>query len=698
MSPISRVTLVGRGSFGLLTLSLLATSLLAQPSESHVAPAILSQGQNLGQESPSTSLMLTAWLRLHNRPELDARVEQLYTPGSATFHKWLTNADLKAYAPTAAEIETVKRELAANHLTITSIDPLNLSVRFSGKTSDVESAFRTQINRYTVQGKVVRASSSRPTLSGAAGALLSHISGINSMPATPYLARAINPATKKAFAGVPLAKAKTMAKASPDGLVYSGNCFSKPATVTLTGVSFKDFTTPVTDVVSGLVFGGNSMTGANGEYIACGYSPSEVQGFYGLEAAYSLGYTGTGQTIVLIDAYLEPTALSDSNAFNQMYGLPMFTSSNYTEYNPQGAVIPGSKENWADETDLDLQWAHAMAPGAKIALVQTYSNEESDLQGGALYAITNHLGDVISLSFGTPEYFEGPFDADNWNQIAELGASKGIALNVATGDSGDFTIGGYEPVPDVSVPADSPYVTAVGGTTIGISPIDGKPYTTGWGNNLNEISIYAGLELDPPVDGYFVGGGGGGSSSFFAKPAYQSSLAGSGRQLPDVSALADDYTGVEFVYTSTFDGNQYVGVIGGTSLASPIFSGIWALVNDYSGRSVGQAAPYIAAFAHTPFMEDVLPITGPANVTVSETEAGVTTKFSSIDLSQPLDNTTQYVSALWDDTGNGQYGTITFGTDSSLTVTQGWDNVTGYGTPNIGAGLAAIGAAAKKQQ
>ena len=594
---------------------------------------------------------------------------------------------MKEFAPTAAEVETVQAELKAHNLKVTSVDPLNLSIRFEGATSDVERALGTQINRYSVKGELVRTSSTQPRLAGAAGALVHHVAGLNSMKMHPMLTRATNPRTKQPFVGVPLSVAKSKA----NGLVFASECFYAPSSITLTGVNALDGVTPVSSTFSGLTYGANPDNTARGTLSPCGYSPAEVQKFYGLDVAYGLGYTGTGETIVIIDSFLEPTAKPDLEAFTSLNHLPVITTSNYTEYNPYGADEDGVDYGVDEETDLDLQWAHATAPGANLALVQTFSEDEEDQQAGILWAVTHHLGNVISLSYGYPEFYTGPLALDIFSEVAEVAASEGVSLHASSGDEGDDSV--YGNGLQVDAPADSPYATAIGGTSIGTSPVDGSVYTTGWGNNVTFLSFDATDPYDPPQTGFYAGGGGG-TSAYFAKPAFQSALPGSGRLLPDVSALADPFTGAEFVYTDPASGLQYVSVIGGTSLAAPIFSGIWTLVNEYAGHSLGQAAPYIAALANTPLIKDVLPLTGPDNLTGSVTDPSGTTLYSATDLAQPLFTTTQFVSTLWD-LGEGEYIGLTFGTDTSLNVTQGWDNVTGYGTPNIGAALTALGASAK---
>ncbi len=685
----SRIFPSVRLSLGLLALGMVSAAGIAQSLDAHVAPAVTRFGKSMGQESPATKLTLTVWLNMHNRAEFDAKVKDLYTKGSPSYHQWLTDADLKAYAPTAAEVEAVQAELKANHLSVTSVDPLNLSVRFEGQTSDVERAFHTQISRYSVKGEMVRTSSSLPQLGGAAAGLVHHVAGINSMKLHPMITHSRNPKTGQAFAGVPLAEAQ----AKTNGLVYASECFYAPGSIALSGVNATDGVTPVSAKFAGLTYGANPNNTAVGTLAPCGYSPAEVQKFYGLDVAYGLGYTGTGQTIVIIDSYLQPTARPDLVAFSNLYHLPAITATNFVEYNPYGADEPGSTYGTDEETDLDVQWAHATAPGAKIALVQTFSEDEEDQQAGILWAVTHHLGNVISLSYGYPEFYTGPLALDIFNEVAEVAASEGVSLHASSGDEGDDSV--YGNGLQVDAPADSPYATAIGGTSIGTSPVDGKTYTTGWGNNVGFLSFDTTDIYDPPTTEFYAGSGGG-TSAQFAKPAFQSKLPGAMRLLPDVSALADPYTGAEFVYTDAKSGGKYVGVIGGTSLAAPIFSGIWTLVNEYYGTSLGQAAPYIAE-APSVFINDILPLVGPDNVTGSITDPTGTTKYSATALSQPLFNTTQFVSSLWD-LGGGEYVNLTFGTDSSLNVTQGWDNVTGYGTPNVGAALTAIGASAKAAQ
>ena len=192
----------------------------------------------------------------------------------------------------------------------------------------------------------------------------------------------------------------------------------------------------------------------------------------------------------------------------------------------------------------------------------------------------------------------------SWDDLNAEGAALGVSINFSTGDNGDFyrAVGAYT----VSVPSDSPHATAVGGTSDFMNPDYSMKFQTGWGTDLTRIAapaepiaptipLVCAATLAPGQCFYF--GGGGGQSTFFAKPSWQSSLPGTGRQQPDISMTADPYTGVTIIWSYNNPGNYSVGVIGGTSASCPMFSGVWAIVNQKSqqvhGKPAGLAAPYM---------------------------------------------------------------------------------------------------------
>ncbi len=265
--------------------------------------------------------------------------------------------------------------------------------------------------------------------------------------------------------------------------------------------------------------------------------------------------------------------------------------------------------------------------------------------------------------------------------MLQLAAATGVSVQFSSGDSGDSGLG--TPLGAPGVPSNSPYATAVGGTSILNDPYAGGTVVTGWGNDI--VTVNDNGVVDPPTStGGFFGGAGGGESVFFAKPAWQNALPGTGRQVPDVAALADPNTGFAIVYT--LNGVQYAqGGWGGTSLACPIFSAIWAIADLYNGKPLGQAARAVSTLAAGGITDVVAP---PAsltanNVTGSVTDAHGTTAYSASGLfAGLLDSTTAFVSAIFNDNAIESAFAISFGTDTSLTVSKGWDDVTGYGEPN----------------
>jgi subtilase family serine protease len=207
-------------------------------------------------------------------------------------------------------------------------------------------------------------------------------------------------------------------------------------------------------------------------------------------------------------------------------------------------------------------------------------------------------------------------------------------------------------------------------------------WQTGWGTNLGLIAS-AGQIFDPPFDLGFNGGSTGGPSSLFTKPTYQKGVPGKMRQVPDISWLADPYTGAIIEITLPFIYPQVLETIGGTSVACPMFSALWAIANQEAGVPLGQAAPYLYSMPKST-ITDVLAVNSTTNVTDwIYTSAKHADKFNSPAIIGPLENTKAYVTAIWDypDTADTPY-VLSFGTDSGLTVTAGWDNVTGLGTPN----------------
>jgi subtilase family serine protease len=652
-----------------------------QSSGSH---SMLANAQDLGPEDSSKQITTTVWLRQRNKDAFDTLVQQMYQKDSPSYHHWLTMPEyLAKFAPTENDAAVVRDFLTSHNLTVASTEKNNHYVMARGRVGDVENALNVQIHRFDVKGTVRRAPTSEPSVAGQAGAVVEAVQ-------VGELAYSSNAAPAKDIdTGVPYSGVQLTPGVNPNGLFFSANCFRSPETKT-----FKTGGGGPIAVYSGNRYGANINSGPP-NLPSCGYDSAELQKAYGLNKAYKSGWDGTGQTIVIVDAFGSNTIAADANTFSSLNGLPALTSSNFQIFTPNGPVNCGTdciNGNWQFETTLDVEWAHSIAPGANIALVLTADNSFTNLDIGNLYAIDNLLGNVISNSFGISEIALVEFLPSELvveNSLSELAAALGISQDISSGDDGDFLavdIADYG-IDAVSVEAgsSSPFATSVGGTSTFLNGSSSIKLQTGWGMNFTRIADPTpNPPVIPPLPFGFQEGGGGGTSVFFAKPAFQSSLPGNFRMVPDIAMNADPETGVEIIVTPSqmAGGEQFVEVFGGTSLSCPMFSGLWAIANQAAGVPLGQAAPYLYSLTGDA-ITDVTDVSSPFNVAGIIFDPPNPPVFESADsLAAPLDGTTNYISALFQSASSTRWDVFTFGTDSSLTTGPGWDNVTGVGTPD----------------
>jgi subtilase family serine protease len=657
------------------------SSAFGQGSESNVPPGI-QISKDLGRADTSAEINVTVHLKLNDKAGFDQAVDALYDPASPTFHQWMTNTDLQKYAPAEDQRKSVRQELEKHGLTILSSDALGFSIRAHGPIANVERAFDTEIHQFEYNGRVFRANVRDARLTGEAGDYVSSVAGLESHTIRPLAVRAINPGNGKPFPSIPL-------NAHSDGFPSGSttDCLSKPATYTLHGPT----ALPVA-AYSGTVYPVDSNVP---QPPTCDYLPDQLRSVLGLDEVYAAGYKGAGQTIVLMEGYGYSTLEKDANEFYKLANLPLLNSSNFRIIYPEGKPADqdekASLTSWNIEMALDMDSSHTVAPEANIVVVATNGQDNEDFQQSILYATENDLGNTFSNSYEEDvDLLAGPLEQTSWNQTLELAAAKGISVNFSSGDDGDNGLG--TPLGAPYIPGDSPYSTDVGGTSI-LNDLHhpGSTITTSWGDTWVFLQTN-GVVNDPPAPFGLEGGGGGGESVFWPKPTWQKSLPGTGRETPDVSALADPFTGVPIVLTvGTTQELQYGW--GGTSLACPIFSGFWAIANQKAGHSLGQAAPLIAALPYGG-VQDVLPTSDstPNNVTGKITDATGKTKYTASEIfGSSLEGNKGFTSALWpaDFEGADDVLDFGFGLDSSLTVTHGWDNATGWGTPH---GLAFINA------
>jgi len=335
------------------------------------------------------------------------------------------------------------------------------------------------------------------------------------------------------------------------------------------------------------------------------YVPDQVEAAYNLPALYGRGITGKGRTIVVVDAFGSPTIADDLLQFDQYLGLgtpplrivkvghvPAFNSDN------------GDMIGWAGETTLDVEYAHAGAPNAKIVLVEVAKEDLQDLALGVRYAVQHKLGNVISLSWGEPEQALGQRFVSAYSSIFSQAASSHITIVASSGDSGasgQDENGNYYRHPVASWPATSPFVTAVGGTTLNLNASGARNgHDTAWNDT------YSGA-----VNNFFFGNAGpnplatgGGKSARYGRPGYQNgvrNVTGSQRGIPDISMSASCSVAVNVF--ETFTGGQGGWTAScGTSESAPMFAAIVALADQVAGHPLGLVNPALYALAarHAP--------------------------------------------------------------------------------------------------
>jgi subtilase family serine protease len=329
------------------------------------------------------------------------------------------------------------------------------------------------------------------------------------------------------------------------------------------------------------------------------YAPGCIWTAYKVLPLFGAGNFGQGQTIVIIHAFGSPTIQQDLATFHQVFFGSSFPAPDFQVVCPTGCPTfnphnnPQNEVGWSFEASLDVEWAHAIAPLAKIRLVVAADPHGDSINLAIRYAVQNYPGSIISQSFGTPEASLKGNNAQfmQAHQLYQAAVAHGITVLASSGDLG--ATNGSFPFANAGYPASDPFVTAVGGT-------QGLPL----GNlvTLTASGAPVGYGAEAVWNEAWIGAAGGGAvSALFGKPSYQSALSFGGRAVPDVAYNAAVDGGVLVFYSALGPAATGFYIVGGTSAGSPQWAGIFALANTARASSakgpVGFANPGIYAIA-----------------------------------------------------------------------------------------------------
>jgi subtilase family serine protease len=334
--------------------------------------------------------------------------------------------------------------------------------------------------------------------------------------------------------------------------------------------------------------------------VSC-YVPSQIQQAYSLKGLYRKNITGKGTKIVIVDPYGSPTISADLSAFDAGTGLPgawmkIIRLGKVRAYDSTNFDMVG----WAGETTLDVEWAHAIAPGAGIVLVEAANDQNQTLINAVRYAVRHRLGDVVSESWGSVEPAIGSRAIDQLQGVYSAAIKEGMTMVASAGDVGAT---GVKPngttfysYPVASWPATDPDVTAVGGTSLNLDANGSRLSADKSWNDTYNAAVNGLLYNSAPPSPTATGGG---KSRIYRRPSFQehlSKLEDDHRGIPDLSMSAS-CTGTIEVYQSFIGQPAGWNPVCGTSESAPMFAGIVALAAQLAGHPLGLINPAIYELA-----------------------------------------------------------------------------------------------------
>jgi subtilase family serine protease len=616
---------------GALALGIPAAHAANNPGRDALAgtkPAWATAKADKGATSNSAQVSARVYLAGRNAAGLAAYAKAVSDPASPLYGKYLSAKQTQQrFGATKAQVAAVTSWLKAAGLQVTAVTQHYVAV--TGDVAAAERAFGTQLHNYAKGSKTYRAPSKAATAPESLNGAVLTVTGLDNAPHKSSHSDQLPP---------------------PDAVFKNSGPFS----------SYYG-----SDIA-------NTLPDAYGTKI-----PYAVQGYTGkqLRAAYGAGTrTGRGVRVAITDAYASPTIAFDAATYAKKHGDAGYTGGqlrqvlpkNYTKTEECGAA------GWYGEETLDVEAVHAVAPNASITYVGAASCYDDDLLDSLNKIVDGHLADIVSNSWGDIEANETPDVAAAYDQVFQFGAVEGIGFYFSSGDNGDEVA--HTGTKQVDTPANSAWVTAVGGTSLAVGKGDKYQWETGWGTEKANLSADGKSWTGFP--GAYTSGAGGGTSKTVAEPFYQQGVvpnalatansAAGNRVVPDIAAIADPNTGFKVGQTQTFpDGSQQYSEyrIGGTSLAAPVIAAVQALAQEArGGKAIGFANPTIYAKYGSKLYHDVVDKPTGKDLAVARVD---------------------FVNGF--DAADGLAVSVrSLGKDSSLSAVKGYDDVTGVGSPAPG--------------
>ncbi|WP_042419385.1 S53 family peptidase [Streptacidiphilus anmyonensis] len=605
------------------------------------APAwTATQAVDEGVVPGASRVVARVYLAGRARHTLAAEAMAVSDPRSSQYRHFLTPSQIRArFAPSRAQIAAVTAWLTGAGFAVVAGNSHYLVVQ--GDASAATRAFGAHLHAYRKNGHVYTAPDGLTTVPASVADDVLSVTGLDSSPHQAHHGR------RDALPG----PATAFVNAPPMSDYYG----QQPAT---------------------------TLPQAYGQvmpYVIKGYTGTQLRSAYG---AASTGLTGAGARVAVVDAYDSPTLDGDLTRYASAHGDAPYAAGQLTHVDaavwthtetpsvtaPDGCGASG----WYGEQTLDLEAVHAMAPAAKLTYVGAASCGDADLVDALDKINDGHLADIVSDSWGEPELASDPAMDSVYDKIFTTGALEGIGYYFSSGDGGDEKAATGSKQTDM--PAANPWVTAVGGTSLGIGADGQYLFETGWGTDKATLAPSGTAWSSLP--GAFLAGAGGGTSSRVAQPSFQANVVPAAladysgakhRVVPDIAAVADSSTGFLVGQTQAFpDGTTAYSEyrVGGTSLAAPVIAGIQALAQQAAGGPLGFADPAIYDRYGTSALHDV---------TDHPYGEGVQLAVVRVDYTNSVDASKGTVTTL-----------RTLGQDSSLQATQGYDDVTGVGSPSAG--------------